>query len=173
VFSIRLAPDVPRYASRSGTVVAERVEQAPEHVADEHARRRVLLIDDDADSRLLLKELLREFGCEMIAARSAEDGLTLAHQKRPDLILLDLVMPEPNGLEVLAQLKSDPALQSIPVVIVSIVATEHRGRVLGAVDFLDKPVDRDRLFKALQRHLGLSYGSVLVASGDAARGNGS
>ncbi|MEJ2206245.1 MAG: response regulator [Gemmatimonadota bacterium] len=124
---------------------------------------RVLVIDDEKDSRELMTHYLEDFGCHVDTARGGQEGLVLARESRPDLITLDLMMPEVTGWEVLKQLKSDPGTRHIPVVVVSIVAGEGRGRLFGAVDLLTKPVEREDLLGVLWRHLiRKSVGRVLV-----------
>ena len=114
---------------------------------------RVLVIDDEPDSRLLLAHYLSEFGCEVLTAGSARDGLALAREARPDLVTLDLQMPGMGGWEALRIIKDDPDLNEIPVVVISIVANEQRGELLGAVDLMNKPVERDDLLKVLSRNV--------------------
>ena len=114
---------------------------------------KVLVIDDEVDSRVLMQHYLGEFGCEVLEAASGAEGLVMARKHRPDLITLDLQMPEMDGWEVLRRLKADAEVKHIPVVVVSIVASEGRGRLLGAVDLLNKPVDRTHLLRVLWRNL--------------------
>jgi PAS domain S-box-containing protein len=114
---------------------------------------RVLVIDDEVDSRVLMTHYLHDLGCVVQTAASAAEGLALAREQPPDLITLDLMMPEMSGWEALRTLKADAELRDIPVVVVSIVAAEGRGRLLGAVDLLTKPVDRDDLLRVLWRNL--------------------
>jgi CheY-like chemotaxis protein len=124
--------------------------------------QRVLVIDDDADSRLLLTQYLEDWGCEVTATGSGVQGLTLAEKNQPDLILLDLIMPGMTGWEVLKALKAHPLLGRVPVVVVSIIAHENRGTILGAVDLLDKPVSREALAEVLDRNLIKPRGKVLI-----------
>ena len=138
----------------------------PDETIGQWTGTRVLVIDDDADSRLLLRQYLEEFGCTVAAARSGAEGLQLAREFRPRLIALDLLMPEMDGLQVMKVLKSDPELGHIPVVIVSIVATERRGSVLGAADYLDKPVPRESILTMLRRNFPQDRGPVLVVEDD-------
>ncbi len=114
---------------------------------------RVLVIDDETDSRLLMTHYLHDLGCRVLQASSASEGLALARERRPDLITLDLMMPGMSGWDLLRTLKQDDELRGIPVVVVSIVAAEGRGRLLGAVDLLTKPVDREDLVRVLWRNL--------------------
>ena len=128
---------------------------------------KVLVIDDENDSRVLMRHFLQDFGCEVVTAQSAEEGLTLARTHRPDLITLDLMMPETDGFETLRTLKEDPALREIPVVVVSIVASENRGSLLGAVDLINKPVEREDLLRVLWRNLLRRQGGrVLLVEDD-------
>ncbi len=113
--------------------------------------RLVLVIDDESDARMLLTHLLEEFGCKVLAASSGADGLRMAREFRPELITVDLLMPHMNGWEVLKAIKADELLRDIPVVVVSIVAGENRGHILGVVDVLQKPLAREDLLAVLQR----------------------
>ncbi|MCX6910842.1 MAG: response regulator [Verrucomicrobia bacterium] len=109
----------------------------------------VLIIDDEADSRVLLTNLIEQFGCHVIVADGGELGLRMAKEIRPDLITLDLLMPHMDGWEVLRQLKADADLKDIPVIVVSVVARERRGTVLGAIEMLQKPVSREDLLRVI------------------------
>ena len=117
-------------------------------VSNSHARL-VLVIDDEVDSRTLLAHLVSECGCRVITASSGIEGLTRARELQPDFILLDLMMPEMNGWQVLSRLKLDPLLAGIPVAISSVVARENRGTILGVLDVLQKPISRDDLARVL------------------------
>ncbi|MDT8341644.1 MAG: response regulator [Longimicrobiales bacterium] len=139
--------------------------QAPDS-GDHAAGFTVLVVDDEADSRVLMGHYLRDLGCRVLSATSAEEGLGLARTHRPDLITLDLRMPGMSGWEMLERLKDDPVTRAIPVVVVSIVAQEGRGRLLGAVDLLTKPVEREDLLRVLWRNLVRRRGGrILVVHG--------
>jgi len=112
--------------------------------------RLVLVVDDEADSRILLTNLTEECGFRVITADSGEQAIRRAREVRPDLILLDLMMPQMDGWQVLTALKADPQLRSIPVVVASIVAGENRGTLFGAIDVLQKPVAREDLLRVLK-----------------------
>lgn len=122
----------------------------------------VLVIDDELDSRTLLTHMLGEFGCRAIAASSGEQGLQLAREFRPHLITVDLMMPQLDGWQVIRALKADPALCDIPVVVVSIVAGENRGGIIGAVDVLQKPVVREDLLAVMRRSLPFNHPRILI-----------
>jgi PAS domain S-box-containing protein len=131
------------------------------------AGRTVLVVDDEADSRDMLSHLLEELGCEVVLARDGVEGLEVARTIHPDLITVDLMMPRMNGWEMLRALRDDPAVRDVPVIVVSIVAGEGGGQVLGAVDLLTKPVDREMLDRALRRNLPRAGARVLVVDDNA------
>ncbi|MBD3886630.1 response regulator [Phormidium tenue FACHB-886] len=123
----------------------------------------VLVIDDDASVQDIMQRFLSREGFNVITAMSGQEGLRLAGEQSPDVILLDVRMPNLNGWEVLSRLKSDPELARIPVVMVTIEDDKALGCALGAVDYLLKPVDHDRLLTLLQPYIaGSSSTSVLV-----------
>ena len=129
---------------------------------------RILIIDDQEDARVMLSEALEDFGCEILLAASAREGLALARERRPHLITLDLHMPEMNGWEALKEMKSDPALSGIPVVVVSVEVGEGSGEILGAVDMLGKPVERENLLRVISRNLNTGGNRrILVVDDDA------
>ncbi len=109
--------------------------------------RRILIIDDDFPAGYLIKINLEAEGYEAVLALSGEEGLEKAKTNPPDLITLDVLMPEMDGFEVMEALKKDEALNSIPVMMISVVdeVGKRRGMELGAVDYLLKPIDFDNL----------------------------
>ncbi len=117
---------------------------------------RVLVIEDSEDIRYLLKALLRE-RYEVMLSASGEAGLALAvAAPRPDIILLDVVMPDMDGYEVLRRLGSDPRTADIPVIFLTAlggVEEEHRGLDLGATDYVTKPISPQVLLARLKLHL--------------------
>ena len=127
----------------------------------------VLVIDDETDARILLTHHLEELGCQTITASSGAQGLRMAREFRPDLITLDLLLPGTSGWEVLRALKADPELSGTPVVVVSVIAAESRGSVLGAVEVIDKPVERETLRALLRRNVRPHPARVLVVDDDA------
>ena len=127
----------------------------------------VLVIDDERDSRVLMRHYLEDFGCGVITAKGGAEGIAAAKEQRPDLITLDLMMPGMTGWEVLERLKADPEVRDIPVVIVSIVAGEGgRGRLLGAVDLVTKPFEREDLLRVLWRNLVRKRGGRVLVVDD-------
>jgi adenylate cyclase len=129
--------------------------------------RTVLVIDDDADARDLLRRFLAREGFDTITAADGAEGLRLARQFRPSLITLDVVMPKMDGWSVLQQLRADPALAAVPIVMLSILDEQEKGFALGAADYLMKPFNRDRLRAILARLKPSAKGArVLVVEDD-------
>jgi PAS domain S-box-containing protein len=146
---IRLGDGAAR--SRMRTPSAPSVQQqGPGVLSAPPAPLLVLIVDDDADARVLLGNLLDEAGCRAVGASTGVEALRLARELRPSLIFLDLLLPKISGYDVLRILQGDDALRHTPVVIVSAVGTDSRSALTGAAAILDKPVDRDALFAVLR-----------------------
>ena len=106
--------------------------------------KRLLLVDDDAESLAVARARLADDGIEIFYATGGSAGLEAAKSQHPDLILLDLDMPDMSGFDVCRILKADPELCMIPVLFLSASATSDdkvRGLDLGAVDYITKPFD--------------------------------
>lgn len=126
-------------------------------------RGTVLYIEDNlSNMRLVEMTLADSEGISLIPAVQGLLGLELARQHKPDVILLDLHLPDITGEQALRRLKSDPSTFEIPVIVLSADATESRIRALraaGAVEYLTKPLDLNRLLMALQDYLPTTDGS--------------
>jgi PAS domain S-box-containing protein len=169
VFSIVMAPERDEDKTEQAPPPQPAGETSPPVARGAGALRdyRVLVIDDEQDSRVLMTHYLQEFGCSVLTAPDAVEGMETARRERPDLITLDLMMPGMNGWDALKALKQDPELRDIPVVVVSILAGEGRGRLLGAVDLVTKPVEREDLLRVLWRNLIRRQGArVLIVEDD-------
>ena len=122
----------------------------------------VLVVDDDADSRRILCEHLRHSAFQVITASSGAEALALAASHAPDVITLDILMPQMDGWSVLRALKSDLALAHIPVVLLSILDGRQLGAALGAAAVLTKPVSRGALLEAIDELFGQSAGRLML-----------
>jgi signal transduction histidine kinase/CheY-like chemotaxis protein len=111
----------------------------------------VLVVDDDADTRQVLKHFLNRKGFPVECASSGEEGLRLARELHPMAIILDVMMPGMDGWAVLSTLKSEPEVRNIPVVMLTIVDDKNLGYTLGATDYMIKPVNRDRMIEILAK----------------------
>jgi GAF domain-containing protein/CheY-like chemotaxis protein len=165
-FTIRL----PRIAQSSETLVPSgRAEGRPEPahpIAEEAEEPMILVVDDDATVRDLVVRHLERGGFAAVAARGGQEGLRLVRELRPAAVTLDIMMPDLDGWTVLAAIKGDPELASIPVVLMSIVEEKKRGYALGAADYLVKPVDRAALMETLRNICGATAGRVLFVDDD-------
>ena len=111
----------------------------------------VLVIDDEQVVHALLERELAARGYRVVHAGGGREGLRLARAVRPDAITLDVIMPEFDGWAVLRELKADPELRAIPVVLVTILGDREMGYALGAADYLIKPIDTEALLRVLGR----------------------
>jgi CheY-like chemotaxis protein len=122
----------------------------------------VLAIDDNADNLLSVKALIEDLfpGSVTYTAGNGTEGLVLAASGRPDVILLDIVMPDISGYEVCAQLKEHAALRDIPVVFLTALKEDKEGRIralaCGAEAFLNKPIDESELAAVLRAMVKIS-----------------
>ena len=129
----------------------------------------ILVVDDDANIRELLTQELTEVGYQVSVAGDGRAALDVVRHDRPDLIMLDVMMPEMNGFDVAAVLKNDPQTMDIPIVILSIVQDRERGFRIGVDRYLTKPIDTELLFREVGALLGQrkSHKRVLVVDDDA------
>jgi signal transduction histidine kinase/DNA-binding response OmpR family regulator len=127
----------------------------------------VLAIDDDPSVHDLVKRTLFKHGFAVESAYSGEDGLRLARKLRPDAITLDVLMRGMDGWAVLSALKSDHEVNHIPVIMLTVMDNRNQAFLLGAAEYLSKPVDRSRLIEVLSRYRHQRHpGSVLVVEDD-------
>ncbi len=130
-------------------------------------QRIVLVVDDEPSIRRFLRHLLEQEGYDVLEAGSGKEALIRCERENPDLVLLDLRLPDMTGFEILSELKKRPETNHIPVVILSIVQDREEGFRLGASDYLTKPVDRDKLMERIQRLIGSqNKANILVVEDD-------
>jgi len=127
---------------------------------DTNRRSRVLIADDNEPNRELLEVYLAEIDCEIATAVDGRDTLDKVASFRPDIILLDVMMPKLSGFEVCQQLKGDPATS--PIMILMVTALGELGDIERAVeagtdDFLSKPVNKAELVKRVENMLKLRH----------------
>ncbi len=128
---------------------------------------RILIVDDERDLSQMMAELLTDAGFETRSADSGQQALTDIQADPPDLVLLDVNMPELDGFEVAAMLKSDPATATIPIIMVS--GHDGRGSRMiglesGAEDYLAKPVDPAELLAKIRNLLLLQQRTVRAST---------
>src|SRR5436190_23598410 len=129
----------------------------------------ILIIDDDRAVHQLLADVLRPEGYTLKFATNGPDGLRLAKELRPAVITLDVLMPDMDGWVVLALMKADPDLATIPVIMLTVRSDQDFGFAMGVADYLQKPIDRDRLIAVLKKyHRSRPTNHVLVVEDDPA-----
>ena len=126
---------------------------------------KVLVIEDDPDIAFLIQLHLAGNGQEVVVAQRGDEAIEMAQLERPDLITLDILLPDVDGFTVLEELKSNPATQEIPVVVISVLSDQDECLRLGAVDYVTKPIDEQRLLHAVRKVLA-RRGTVLVVDDD-------
>lgn len=117
-----------------------------------HRKTIVLAIDDDPSVHDLLRRFLTRYGFRVESALSGDEGLQLARKLLPDAITLDVLMKGIDGWAVLQSLKADRRLANIPVIMLSVLDSRNHGFLLGATEYLSKPIDRARLLEILMRY---------------------
>lgn len=120
-------------------------------------KKKILIIDDEAGIRDLLKFRLISYGYDVVSASDGYEGLEMAKAESPDAIILDIMMPYFNGVEVCRKLKTDLKTRNIPVIFLSVMATKEdmeTGKSAGAEFFLTKPYDPAKLDVVLRLALG-------------------
>lgn len=135
---------------------------------DKPKGKTVLLIDDDPHIHKDVETALSETDFEVVHALNGEKGIALAKSTKPDVIILDILMPGMDGWSVLSALKSDQNLASIPVIILTIVSESDLGYALGAIDYLRKPYDTKLLVQKITNVIQKQnkIGKVLVVDDD-------
>lgn len=153
--------------------LVEKKEKVPEEKVEVKATAEgepaILVIDDDATSReIILRQLLKD-GYTARVATGGKEGLLMARELKPRLILLDVMMPEMDGWAVLSALKADPDLGNIPVIMHTILNQQEMAFSLGVSDYLTKPLDRERLASIVGKYLkGKEKPSILVVDDEPA-----
>lgn len=109
---------------------------------------KILVVDDDQDAREFLAEFFQQAGYQVIMAANGHEALALARAKNPDVVLLDIVMPDMDGYQVCRELTNDIRTRSIPVILITVlrkIEDELRGFEAGAHDYISKPYNKAEL----------------------------
>jgi CheY-like chemotaxis protein len=148
IFTVRLPADVtePKLQRQTGIYRVSR----PSVPSPVMGSSTVLLIDDDAASRELVERILAKDGLRMLHASSGQEGLRLANERRPDAILLDVILPDQDGWAVLAAITTKLELAGIPVIVTTAAEEQGLATTLGATAYLIKPVAPEQLRAAIR-----------------------
>ncbi len=157
------------YRSASSSPGPESTQQATHLLKADASKKLVLVIDDDPDAVYLLQENLSQDEFEVIGARNGIEGHQMARDLKPQAILLDILMPDKDGWQVLHDLKADELTTDIPVILLTIVDKKALGFRLGAAAYLLKPLDPAAVLDALKRVTAREGGTlkhILVVDDD-------
>jgi len=127
-----------------------------QHIQFEPSQFTILVVEDNATNMRLLVELLLDDGYQVEAAVNGVEALEMAQEMLPDLVLLDVMIPELNGYEVCQKLRENPQTQGIPVIFITAiaqVADKVKAFELGAVDYITKPFNTREVIVRLKGHL--------------------
>lgn len=167
-FALPAAPAtaVPAFRAPNVDQLVQRIERAA--LSQKAPGRDILVVDDDPSLRELLRQQLTDRGFAVRLATDGYEAIEAARSRRPDLVILDVMMPGLSGFDVAAMLKNDPKTESVPILILSIVADEQRGLRLGVDRYMQKPMEADGLVEAVEELLagGDSPRRVLVVDRD-------
>ncbi|MCX5786344.1 MAG: response regulator [Elusimicrobia bacterium] len=122
----------------------------------EAQKKKILIVEDSKNTSEALKAVLEAEGRLIFLARDGVTGLALAHREKPDLILLDLLLPKLNGYEVCAALKRDNTVRHIPILIISTMDSPEsveRAKICGAKNFMKKPYNLEDLLREIKKLL--------------------
>ena len=123
-------------------------------------RRTILVVDDHQENRMVLLNLLEPLGFDIIIAKNGREGVEEARSKKPDLILMDLVMPVMTGFEAVQVIRSDTNINNIPIIAISASVLEadmERSIIAGCQDFVSKPIDSVKLFDVMEKYLKINW----------------
>lgn len=116
----------------------------------------ILIVEDEADTADMFAEMIKLDGNEVIKILHSSEAIRIIEEKQPDAILLDLMMPDVSGMEVLRTIKQNPKLENIPVIVISAKAFPDdikEGFEAGASEYLTKPVTFQMLKATLEKHI--------------------
>ena len=121
-------------------------------IETEKAKKKILVLDDEKHIVTYLKTLLRQKGYETISALNVEDALEAAHREKPDLVILDLMMPKQTGTDFARKIARDKDLKHMPIIVVSALAARNLA-VHKPVAVFDKPIDPEKFIAAVEKAL--------------------
>ena len=116
----------------------------------------ILVVEDQEDNRRILRDLLGNAGFELIEAQSGEDALSAVMKQRPDLILMDIQLPQMDGYEATRRIKSNPEMKEVPVIVVTsyaLAGDEAKARAAGCTAYVSKPFRPRALLAKVREYL--------------------
>jgi two-component system, cell cycle response regulator DivK len=119
-------------------------------------QRKILIVEDNEQNMYLMTFLLENYGYKIIQAFNGKEGIRLAQETKPDVILLDIQLPEMNGYQVAEELRKDHLLSSVPIIAVTSYAMagdKERALAAGATGYIEKPINPDTFITQLQEYI--------------------
>ncbi len=126
------------------------------HATNTTMTKSILIIDDSSTNNLLCKAMFEEHGYKVLLTENGKEAIKVTKDENPDLILLDIMMPDMDGYSVLRKIKSDLATKHIPVVMVSAKSDKssiEKAFQLGAIDYVVKPIGTNKLYEKVNKLL--------------------
>jgi len=159
---------VPATAKDSGTQETPKDRHTVDDGAQIEGLAKVLVVDDDRSSREISKRILSKCGYHVITADGGVAGVEMAREQQPDIVVLDIIMPEMDGWQVLEKLRGLPETADIPIILQSMLSEKELGLAMGADEYLTKPVDKSTLTNAVRKllpDLNLDKGVMIIEEG--------
>jgi PAS domain S-box-containing protein len=128
----------------------------------------ILVVDDEPNIRCFLRHELIKRGYQVIEAGGGKEAVDLTRKYHPDLITMDVTMPDLSGLDVTAVIKNDDDIKDIPILIISVMEEQQKAFMLGANDYITKPISIDFLIQRVNLLIGVSQKNILVVDDDEA-----
>ena len=127
-------------------------------------KKKVLVIDDDESLVTYLKTLLEDNGYEVITAKNGKEGIEKTKNENPDIVTLDLLMPEKTGIKLFRELRKDEGMKNIPIILVTGISNEYQGfsdfkkfiyerRIPGPEGYIEKPIKPEELLSKIEEIL--------------------
>jgi CheY-like chemotaxis protein/nitrogen-specific signal transduction histidine kinase len=151
-------------AQKTAELAPEAEEDEPTPVVD--SSKTILVVDDEINLRRFLAYELTKRGYRVFEASNGKEALSLAREHRPDLITLDIQMPDISGLDVTAVLKNDDDTKDIPILILSVIEDKDKAYKLGANDYLTKPFSKKEVITKINRLLTGTKKTILIVDDD-------
>jgi PleD family two-component response regulator len=159
----------PRFRERP---TQGRIERRTRKRVNARKGTRILIIDDSPTIVAALRKMLGSVGYATLEALDAKTGMDIAHSERPDLIFLDIVLPDINGFAALRLMRRDPVTEGIPVILMTgneLAAEQFYAQQIGADDFMKKPFSRSEVFTRIEHLLDPALVPHRVRAGAGAR----
>ncbi|MGI0479375.1 response regulator [Geminocystis sp. CENA526] len=162
-FTIHLPAEVKDIKSEIKQVTSE---ISQDESSGKTSMKKILVIDDDVSTHEVITRFLANGNFEITSTTEPDKALELARKIKPNVIILDVVMPKIDGWSVLSQLKADPELASIPVIMATFLSDRSMGYTLGATDYLSKPLNQNQLKDILAKYNTISEKTIMIIDDD-------